>query len=191
MELKLVEIPEICPVCNNKIVISFKPTEFKEGKGGLWQFALKCPHLGADGEEHIIVVNIDRDFKVRRKYGYPLVYMEKLREGEEDKLIVSKRTNDLLLKMFKNEALKWAIYGNEFEFFLKNAETLRIKLISNVDEIAKMNNPKISMRFVHMLDENKKLINYMEKLADIQYFMEFLITLIYLERVKAVEFLLD
>jgi len=187
VEIKLVEIPEICPHCEKKIIITFNPNDFKEGKGGLWQFAIKCPHLDDDGQVHVVVVSIDKDFKVRRKYGYLLVESENLSED----IIISKNTNAMIFKLLKNEALKWAIYQKEFEFFIKNAEILRIKLISNVDEVAKMNNPKISMRFVHMLNEDMRLIEYMGKLADIQYFMEFLITLIYLERVKAVEFLLD
>jgi len=188
MELKLIEIPEICPYCNNKITIAFSPNQIKEAKGGLWQFAIKCPYLDKDGNEHIIVISIDNEYKVRRKYGYPIISPK---ENIQDSSVkVSSRTLNSLLKLIKNEALKWAIYQKEFDYFLENAEKLRIKLISNVDDIAAMNNPKISMRYVHKIDENKKLIEYMDELADIQYFMEFLITLIYLERVKAIEFII-
>ncbi|MBD3229044.1 MAG: hypothetical protein GF329_12715 [Candidatus Lokiarchaeota archaeon] len=188
MELELVEIPEICPLCEKKINLRIDPKDFREGKGGLWQFAIRCPHLDENGNEHVVVISIDKDYRVRRKYGYPL---KKITSKTIEGLSLSSQAIDTLVKLFKNEALKWAIYQKEFDFFMNNIEILRVKLVSNVDEIAKMNEKKISMRFVHMLDEDKRLIEYIDKLADIQFFMEFLITLIYLERVKAVEFLLD
>jgi len=187
VEIKLIEIPEICPVCNKKITVAFNPNDFKPEKSGLWQFAMICPYSNNSEDPHVIVVSVDKDFRIRRKYGYLLIDYQNRNKHVE----ISKNISEMLIKLFKNEALKWAIYGNEFDFFIKNAEILRIKLISNVDEIAKMNNPKISMRFVHMIDENKRLIEYVNKLSDIQYFLEFLITLIYLEQVKAVEFYLD
>ena len=184
MEIKQIQIPEICPYCKKKVTISFSPEKYKLDKSGMRKVAMKCPHLDNNNEEHIIIFNIDINYKIRRKYGYLLITPST--DG-----VFSKNTNSMILKLFKNEALKWMIYQKEFDFFMNNAEILRIKLISNVDDIAQMNNPKISMRFVHMLDENKKLIEYMNKFADIQYFMEFIVTIIYLERFKAVEFLLE